>query len=85
MSSWQVEVRLRAAQIGQLCADFRRLRHALAAAPNGGSRVENSEVHLTERDLFPEAGGRLAAGTQDNRIRAVFAGQRVLPCAAADR
>ena len=41
-------------------------------APNGGSRVKNSETLLTKRDL-PRPGGR------NNRIPAIFAGHRSGP------
>jgi hypothetical protein len=48
------------------------------------AHVKADETHLTERGLFRGAGGQLAAGSQNNRILAIFAGQ-FRPGAAPDR
>ncbi len=54
-------------------------RLTVVAAPNGGSGVKDAETLITERDLLGEVAGRLAVGSQNNRVPANFAGWQVRP------
>ena len=45
----------------------------------GESGVKDAEKLITERDLLGEVAGRLAVGSQNNRVPANFAGWQVRP------
>ncbi len=46
---------------------------------SGGSDVKDAETLITERDLLGKVAGRLAVGSQNNRVPANFAGWQVRP------
>ena len=66
-------------QIDPICAFHLISVVRLVAVQNGGSGVKDAETLITERDLLGEVAGRLAVGSQNNRVPANFAGWQVRP------